>query len=119
MDGISDLLIPYPDKASIDVTEQLKKQVCTVGLLVMLNFQKRDFGIKLSFVQGYTPLKMFQKSEEFFTSLGLLPTPEEFWKDSLIEKPKDREVACHATAWDFCNGKDFRYLLFSYLQICL
>ncbi len=38
--------------------------------------------------------------------------PEEFWSNSMIVKPKDREVACHATAWDFCNGKDFRYLLF-------
>ncbi len=28
MDGITDLLIPYPKKASIDVTEQLKIQVC-------------------------------------------------------------------------------------------
>jgi peptidyl-dipeptidase A len=52
---------------------------------------------------------MFQKSDEFFTSLGLIPMPEEFWAKSLIVKPKDREVVCHATAWDFCNGKDFRY----------
>ncbi|XP_059351358.1 angiotensin-converting enzyme-like [Daphnia carinata] len=83
MDGIYSLLIPFPDRASIDVTKQLK-------------------------AQGYTPLKMFQKADEFFTSLGLIPMPEEFWKESLIVKPKDREVACHATAWDFCNGKDFR-----------
>jgi len=59
-------------------------------------------------VQGYTQLKMFKKSEEFFTSLGLIPMPEEFWEKSLIVKPKDREVVCHATAWDFCNGIDFR-----------
>ena len=60
--------------------------------------------------QGYTALKMFQKSDEFFTSLGLIPMPDEFWKESLIEKPADREVVCHASAWDFCNGKDFRYI---------
>lgn len=62
----------------------------------------------LCVAQGYTPLKMFQKSDEFFTSLGLIPMPAEFWKESLLEKPKDREVVCHASAWDFCNGKDFR-----------
>ncbi|EFX86561.1 hypothetical protein DAPPUDRAFT_307858 [Daphnia pulex] len=77
------LVVPFPEKASIDVTEQMKQQ-------------------------GYTPLKMFQISDEFFTSLGLIPMPPEFWKESLLEKPKDREVVCHASAWDFCNGKDFR-----------
>jgi len=52
---------------------------------------------------------MFQLADEFFTSLGLDPVPELFWQKSLIEKPKDgREVVCHASAWDFLNGKDFR-----------
>ena len=58
--------------------------------------------------QGYTPKKMFEKSEEFFTSMGLLPTPPEFWKESIIEKPAGKEMVCHASAWDFCNGIDFR-----------
>jgi len=51
---------------------------------------------------------MFQKSDEFFTSLGLIPMPKEFWEESMIEKPVGREVICQASAWDFCNGKDFR-----------
>ena len=55
-----------------------------------------------------TPYEMFKTSEEFFISLGLKPMPESFWKHSLIEKPKDREIICHASAWDFCNGKDYR-----------
>ena len=58
--------------------------------------------------QGYTPKKMFQLAEEFFTSLGLLPNPPEFWSGSVIEKPNDKEMVCHASAWDFCNGKDVR-----------
>lgn len=51
---------------------------------------------------------MFETSDEFFTSLGLIPMPAAFWEDSVIEKPNDREMVCHASAWDFCNGKDFR-----------
>lgn len=51
---------------------------------------------------------MFQTADEFFTSLGLIPMPAEFWEHSMIEKPLDREVVCHASAWDFYNGKDFR-----------
>lgn len=55
---------------------------------------------------------MFRVSEEFFTSLGLEKMPDEFWDGSMLEKPDDREVVCHASAWDFYNRKDFRSLHF-------
>lgn len=52
---------------------------------------------------------MFQEAEKFITSLGLLSTPPEFWKNAMMERPTDgREVECHASAWDFYEGKDFR-----------
>lgn len=51
---------------------------------------------------------MFKTAEEFFTSINLSPMTEEFWKYSVIEKPKDRDIVCHASAWDFYNGRDFR-----------
>lgn len=55
---------------------------------------------------------MFNESDNFFKSLGLLPMPPEFWSKSMLEKPTDgREVVCHASAWDFYNRKDFRYLI--------
>ena len=56
---------------------------------------------------------MFEVAEEFFTSLGLKKVPQSFWEDSLIEKPDDREVVCHASAWDFRNQKDVRYKITS------
>lgn len=52
---------------------------------------------------------MFQESDNFFTSVGLEPMPTEFWEKSMLTKPADREVVCHASAWDFYNRKDFRY----------
>ena len=49
-------------------------------------------------------------SDEFFTSLGLIPMTPEFWNRSILEKPNDgRELVCHASAWDFYDGKDVRY----------
>jgi peptidyl-dipeptidase A len=52
---------------------------------------------------------MFLIAEDFFVSLGLDPMPNEFWNGSIFEKPNDgREMNCHASAWDFYNGKDFR-----------
>ena len=63
---------------------------------------------------------MFELSEEFFTSLGLIPMTEMFWEKTMYVKPDDREVVCHASAWDFLNAIDFRYfsiLLFILTQI--
>ncbi|MEQ2159703.1 hypothetical protein GOODEAATRI_025768 [Goodea atripinnis] len=59
-------------------------------------------------LQGYNATHMFRVAEEFFTSLGLKEMPAEFWEESMLVKPDDREVVCHASAWDFYNRKDFR-----------
>jgi hypothetical protein len=82
--NIADILKPYPSKPSINVTGEMLKQ-------------------------GWTPTKMFQKADDFFQSMGLDKMPEKFWSGSILEKPKDnRELTCHASAWDFYNGEDFR-----------
>ncbi len=52
---------------------------------------------------------MVEIAENFYKSLGMEPLPDAFWKNSIFEKPTDgREINCHASAWDFLNGKDFR-----------
>ena len=53
-------------------------------------------------------LDIFVMAEDFFTSLGLKPMPPRFWMKSMVEKPKDRDVVCHASAWDFYNKEDYR-----------
>jgi peptidyl-dipeptidase A len=47
-------------------------------------------------------------AEGFFVSLGFEPLPETFWKRSLFERPRDREVVCHASAWDLDDQLDVR-----------
>jgi len=82
--NLADILQPYPDKPSLNVTGEMVRQ-------------------------GWTQKIMFEKAEDFFLSLGLDPMVPEFWSGSIIEKPEDdRELVCHASAWDFYNGKDFR-----------
>jgi len=77
------LLEPYSGKASINPIEELKKQ-------------------------NYTVRKMFETADEFYASMGLEKVPDSFWKLSMLEKPKGRDVICHATAWDFYDRKDYR-----------
>jgi len=55
-----------------------------------------------------TPLDMVHYGESFFTSLGFAPLPLTFWQRSLFTKPQDRDVVCHASAWDVDNVEDLR-----------
>ena len=57
---------------------------------------------------GYDPVKMFRAGEGFYTSLGFQPLPATFWERSQIVRPRDREVICHASAWDLDNKNDVR-----------
>ena len=58
--------------------------------------------------QGKDPLDMVRYGEGFYTSLGLAPLPDTFWERSMFTKPADREVVCHASAWDLDNKDDIR-----------
>ncbi|MAN46477.1 MAG: peptidyl-dipeptidase [Hyphomonas sp.] len=58
--------------------------------------------------KGYTPIKMVETGEAFFKSLGLDPLPKTFWERSMIVRPADREVVCHASAWDLDDEEDVR-----------
>jgi peptidyl-dipeptidase A len=77
------LLEPFPGEPSLDVTAALeKKKVDEIGMVKM--------------------------GEAFFTSLGLDPLPATFWERSMFLKPPDREVVCHASAWDVGMNDDLR-----------
>jgi peptidyl-dipeptidase A len=58
--------------------------------------------------KGKKPLDMVKAGENFYSSLGFAPLPETFWKRSQFLKPADREVVCHASAWDVDNKDDVR-----------
>lgn len=58
--------------------------------------------------KGLTEIDMTKVGEQFFSSLGFAPLPETFWTRSMFVKPADREVVCHASAWDIDNKDDIR-----------
>jgi len=63
---------------------------------------------KLLTDKGYDAVKMVKTGEGFYSSLGQAPLPQTFWERSLIVRPKDREVVCHASAWDLDDKTDIR-----------
>ncbi len=58
--------------------------------------------------KGYDALKMVKTGEGFYSSLGFAPLPDTFYARSQITKPADRDVICHASAWDLDNKDDVR-----------
>ena len=66
-----------------------------------------DIGDLLT-ARGYDPIKMVKAGEGFYSSLGFKPLPQTFWDRSQIAKPRDRDVVCHASAWDLDNKDDIR-----------
>jgi peptidyl-dipeptidase A len=57
--------------------------------------------------------QMVKYGENFFVSLGFPPLPGTFWERSQFLKPRDREVVCHASAWDIDARSDLR------LKMCI
>ncbi|WP_370030401.1 M2 family metallopeptidase [Qipengyuania mesophila] len=58
--------------------------------------------------KGLDEIQMVKTGEQFFSSLGFEPLPGTFWERSQFTKPADREVVCHASAWDVDNVDDLR-----------
>ncbi|KAL5285672.1 hypothetical protein ACFFRR_007396 [Megaselia abdita] len=82
---VFDIINPYPDTPFIDVTDEMVKQ-------------------------GYTQEKIFRMGDDFFQSLNMSKLPESFWTKSVLKKPDDpnRQIVCHASAWDFFQKDDVR-----------
>lgn len=77
------LVEPYPGVSDLDVTAALKRQ-------------------------KYDPVKMTRSAESFYVSLGFPPLPDSFWQRSLLAQPRDRDVQCHASAWNMDGKGDVR-----------
>lgn len=69
------LVEPFPGQPSLDVNATLARE-------------------------AWDPIRMVKTGEAFFTSMGLDPMPQTFWERSMFTKPPDRDVVCHASAWD-------------------
>jgi len=58
--------------------------------------------------RGFDAITMVQAGEAFFSSLGFEELPDTFWERSLFVKPEDRDVVCHASAWNVDEKDDLR-----------
>jgi peptidyl-dipeptidase A len=78
-----DLLKPYP-AASIESADRMLKK------------------------DNWDAVRMTKSAESFYTSIGFPALPQTFWERSMLTRPRDREVVCHASAWDIDDKDDVR-----------
>ncbi|HET9838114.1 MAG TPA: M2 family metallopeptidase [Candidatus Angelobacter sp.] len=90
------LVAPANQSQGYDLTKQLEKQGLGSGPATLENAKK-----------------VVKYGENFFMSLGFPALPETFWERSLFVKPQDRDVVCHASAWDVDSKQDLR------LKMCI
>jgi len=86
-EGIYSDVVPFPDAPIFDVTDTLKEK-----------FNATKEGI----------YQLFDVANDFFMSLGLENMTMSYGDKGMIVKPDDKEVVCHASAWDFYDGQDYR-----------
>jgi peptidyl-dipeptidase A len=107
-----DMLQPYPDAGSLDITGALQRQY------------QQDYANELSKLDGApspqqivdtgraahldVARQMASRAEDFYTSLGMQKLPESYWTKTQFIKPRDRDVVCHASAWDMNMAGDVR-----------
>jgi peptidyl-dipeptidase A len=80
---IYDIMEPYPGVSDLDVDATLK-------------------------TKNYSPQEMVRSAEDFYVSLGFERLPDSFWERSQFSKPADRDVVCHASAWNLDGDEDLR-----------
>ncbi len=109
--NIYPLLEPHKGVASLDVTSALKKQ--REALVAELRkTEKVSTPVEFAELQHKADkamsVKMTRVAEDFYVSLGMPKLPESFWQKSLLTRPRDRDVVCHASAWDMNMAGDVR-----------
>ena len=103
-----DMLQPYPGAGSLDITSALQAR------------HREDYMKELARLGGSpdaagtveaeraaqldTAREMTRRAEDFYTSLGMPALPESYWEKTQFIKPRDRDVVCHASAWDMNLG---------------
>ena len=109
-----DLMQPYPGAGSLDVNSALQK-LADDNLAKELakpspegtSAAERSFMAQRA-AELATAKAMTVRAQDFYVSLGMPKLPDSYWEKSQFIKPMDRDVVCHASAWDMNMAGDVR-----------
>ncbi|WP_342317177.1 M2 family metallopeptidase [Lysobacter sp. FW306-1B-D06B] len=107
-----DILAPYPDASIPEITGALESQYkASFDAQLTKNPGKRSPDDLAQIEQDAklaTAKLMTERAQDFYTSLGMAKLPESYWSKTQFIKPRDRDVVCHASAWDMNMAGDVR-----------
>lgn len=88
--------------AAADLARELAKPAAASGSAAERSFMAQRAA------QLATAKAMTERAQDFYVSLGMPKLPESYWQKSQFIKPLDRDVVCHASAWDMNMAGDVR-----------
>ena len=104
------LMEPYQGVGTLDVSASLKKMRDAEFDKLKAGFKGKPSDVEMAELEHQADIaiatKMTRIAEDFYTSLGMPKLPETFWTKSLLVQPRDRDVVCHASAWDLDLAHD-------------
>ncbi len=108
-----DILQPYTNAGSLDITgaleqgyqQEVSTQLGRLNSAVPGVDEREDIERT---AQLENAKNMTRRAEEFYTSMGMAKLPESYWEKTQFIKPRDRDVVCHASAWDMNLAGDVR-----------
>ena len=107
-----DMLEPYKGAGSLDITGALEKQYQADYQAALAKAGPGPSTDKLFQAEREAQLQvakqMTERAQDFYTSLGMPKLPESYWTKTQFIKPMDRDVVCHASAWDMNMSGDVR-----------
>lgn len=107
-----DMLEPYKGAGSLDITGALEKQYQADYQAALAKAGPGPGTDKLFQAEREAQLQvakqMTERAQDFYTSLGMPKLPESYWAKTQFIKPMDRDVVCHASAWDMNMSGDVR-----------
>jgi len=110
--NIWDLLEPYHGAGSLDVGSTLRSQRDAEFKRLLADFKGSPTALQQAELSHQADLaaasKMAQRAADFYRSLGMPALPESFFQRSQLINPRDRDVVCHASAWDMDYQGDVR-----------
>ena len=110
--NIYPIVEPYQGLPSIDVSAELERRRADkeAELKAKLGDDAsiRELAEAEYQADEWIALEMVKSAENFYKSMGMGELPESFWERSQFIKPRDRDVVCHASAWDMDMQGDVR-----------
>ena len=108
-----DMLQPYPDAGSLDITGALQRQYQQDYANELSKHARRADARHSSSRPSAprtstSPSRWPSRAEDFYISLGMPKLPASYWDKTQFIKPRDRDVVCHASAWDMNMAGDVR-----------